>query len=147
MLLIAITQDGAPAREIKDLPEIARDVMRSTAEMYRTSGYRPPWIGYLAVEEGRCVGTCAFKTPPAGGRVEIAYFTFPGNEGRGTATRMTEALIAAAREHDPRIVVYAQTRPEQSPSTRVLENLGFRNVALVEHPEDGMVWEWELAAP
>jgi hypothetical protein len=78
MELIEITRDGRSASPIAELPEVATEVMTGTAEMYKIGGYQPPWIGYLAVSNGKCVGACAFKTPPMGGRVEIAYFTFPG---------------------------------------------------------------------
>jgi [ribosomal protein S5]-alanine N-acetyltransferase len=144
MVLIEITIEGAPAREIKALPEIAADVMKSTAEMYKAAGCLPPWVGYLALDGDDCVGTCAFKKPPANGRVEIAYFIFPGNEGRGIASRMAECLIGLARREMPEIRIYAQTLPEQSASTHILEKLGFRKLGAVEHPEDGIVWEWEL---
>ena len=146
MELIEITINGAPARKIDTLPEIAADVLKATAEMYKTTGYLPPWVGYLALDGDDCVGTCAFKTPPLNGRVEIAYFTFPGNEGRGIASWMAECLIGLARLEVPEIRLYAQTLPKQNASTHVLEKLGFRKIAAVEHPEDGKVWEWELTA-
>ena len=102
---IEITENGAPAREIGGLPEVATDVMKSTAEMYKKTGYQPPWVGYLAFDGTDCVGTCAFKTPPVNGRVEIAYFTFPGNEGRGVATSMARKLIEVAILECPTIWV------------------------------------------
>ncbi|MCP5045720.1 MAG: hypothetical protein GY940_01010 [bacterium] len=72
MELIAITETGHPAKQVGALPEIAKDVMKSAAEMYQSVGFQPPWIGYLAFEEEHCVGTCAFKSPPTAGRVEMA---------------------------------------------------------------------------
>jgi RimJ/RimL family protein N-acetyltransferase len=78
------------------------------------------------------------------GRVEIAYFTFPGNEGRGIATAMAKALLGLAKRASPMIRIYAQTLPQHSASTRVLEKLGFQQTVEVDHPEDGKVWEWEL---
>ena len=144
MELIEIMMDGAPAREINRLPELAKDVMKSTAEMYKIEGYLPPWIGYLAIDGDDCIGTCAFKTPPVNGRVEIAYFTFPGKEGRGIASQMAKCLINLARHEVPGICIYAQTLPEQNASTHILEKLRFRKIATLAHPEDGIVWEWEL---
>jgi [ribosomal protein S5]-alanine N-acetyltransferase len=112
--------------------------------MYAAGGYRPPWTGYVAVEDGHCVGACAFKSAPDNGRVEIAYFTFPENEGRGVASRMTRLLIKIAREQDNGLVIAAQTLPEESASTSVLRRNGFAFTTEVEHPEDGIVWEWRL---
>ena len=144
MELIEIKKNGTPARPVAELPDVATDVMTGTAEMYKTNGYQPPWIGYLAIHNGKCVGTCAFKTPPIEGRVEIAYFTFPENEGRGFATSMAKSLVEKAIAESHVIRICAQTLPERNASTRVLERLGFHKVAEIDHSEDGKVWEWEL---
>jgi len=118
--------------------------MSSTAELYMSAGYVPPWTGYLAIEKDQCVGTCAFKSPPQDNCVEIAYFTFPGHEGHGVATRMAQALVQIAFEAVPGLTIAAQTLPEESASTSVLKKLGFQFAAELEHPEDGKVWEWRL---
>jgi RimJ/RimL family protein N-acetyltransferase len=124
------------------LPDVTRDVLRATASMYDAVGFQEPWIGYLAVESTVVVGACGFKTPPRSGRVEIAYFTFPGNEGRGVATAMAAKLLQIAAMTKPGIRVIAQTLPERSASHRVLEKLGFQQTGTVDHPEDGVVVEW-----
>jgi RimJ/RimL family protein N-acetyltransferase len=113
-------------------------------QLYRAVGYEPPWIGYLAVENGVCVGTCGFKSPPQNDRTEIAYFTFPGHESQGVATRMASELTRLARSEMPAVIVAAQTLPEENASTSVLKKLRFSLVGTVEHPEDGAVWEWQL---
>lgn len=112
--------------------------------MYRVAGYKPRWIGYLTIDDRECVGTCAFKAAPMDDRVEIAYFIFPGNEDHGVATQMAQRLIKIARCNAPMVRIYAQTLPEKNASTRVLEKLGFRKIGVVQHPEDGAVWEWEV---
>ena len=141
--LIQIDRDGTPHGYAGTLPEVAHEVLRATVELYGTVGFEEPWIGYLALAEGTPVGTCAFKSLPHDGRVEIAYFTFPDFEGRGFATAMAAELLAIARR-DRSVVVAAQTLPERNASHRVLEKLGFRHVETLEHPEDGTVWEWRL---
>lgn len=146
MELIEIKQLAAPARESDALPDIVADVMSAMADMYRATGYQPPWIGYLAFDHGACVGTCAFKTPPVDMRAEIAYFTFPGYEGRGVATAMARRLVEMALAELPGVRIFAQTLPERNASTRVLEKLGFQWTREIEHPEDGRVWEWEMKA-
>jgi len=118
----------------------------STAELYRRSGYQSPWVGYLAIENGVCVGTCGFKSAPQDMRVEIAYFTFPENEGRGVATRMASELIRIARHVLPSITIFAQTLAEDNASTTILKKLGFQFDGELMHPEDGKVWEWSLRA-
>ena len=141
--LIPINRDGTLRGYTGALPDVLRDVLRATAGLYTTVGDEEPWIGYLAVAGVTPVGTCGFKSPPRDGRVEIAYFTFPGAEGRGIATAMAAALVAMAKPFP--VAVAAQTLPERNASHRVLEKLGFRHVETVVHPEDGIVWEWRLS--
>jgi RimJ/RimL family protein N-acetyltransferase len=140
--LVRILRDGGIEGAPLDLAALPVDVLPATVDLYRSRGYEPPWIGYLAAQAGRAVGTCAFAAPPSGGRVEIAYFTFPGHEGRGIATAMALALVALAAEADPSLTLVAYTLPRASASTRILERLGFRCQGLHDHAEDGWVWDW-----
>ena len=142
--LVPILRDGRTADPVADLSALPEDVLSSTAALYAARGYQPPFIGYLAVAAGRAVGTCAFPAPPRGARVEIAYFTFPGAEGRGIATEMARRLVALARAALPEITVYAHTRPGPGASATILARLGFGCAGVVDHPEDGPVWEWLL---
>jgi [ribosomal protein S5]-alanine N-acetyltransferase len=143
--LIAITESGALAKPFPSTPEVAAEVVQAMTQLYRAVGYEPPWIGYLAIENGEYVGICGFKSPPQDNRVEIAYFTFPEYESRGIATRMASDLIRMANTTMPALVVAAQTLPEHSASTSVLKKLQFRLIGTVDHPEDGLVWEWQLS--
>ena len=144
MELIAITESGELAKPAPSTPELVAEVVDATAQLYCAVGYEPPWIGYLAIENGDCVGTCGFKSPPQNNRVEIAYFTFPEHEARGVATRMASELIRLALDKMPAVTVAAQTLPDENASTAILKKLQFRLVGAVEHPEDGLVWEWQL---
>ena len=143
--LIPIDRDGNPRGHASPLPEVACEVLRATADLYARTGFEEPWIGYLALADETPVGTCGYKAKPQGGRVEIAYFTFPEYEGRGHASAMAAQLVAISQEYEPSVVVAAQTLPERNASHRVLEKLGFRHVDTIDHPEDGMVWEWQLS--
>jgi len=145
LALVAITQGGELAQPVPAMPPIAAAVVEATTQLYRVVGYEPPWIGYLAFEDGNCVGSCGFKSPPQDNRVEIAYFTFPGHEARGVATRMAAELIRLALDKMPVVTVAAQTLPEESASTLLLKKLRFRLVGAVQHAEDGLVWEWQLS--
>jgi RimJ/RimL family protein N-acetyltransferase len=143
--LVPIEHDGTLRSYHGELAEDARDGLEATVRFYQATGFEEPWISYLAVVDAAAVGICSFKSRPAGGRVEIGYFTFPGHEGRGVATAMAGELIAIAATHDPDVLVTAQTLCERNASHRVLEKLGFRAVGTVEHPEDGIVLEWQRA--
>jgi ribosomal-protein-alanine N-acetyltransferase len=145
--LVAITENGDLAKPMTSIPQLAAAVVEATTQLYRTAGYEPPWIGYFAFENGTIVGVCGFKSPPQNNRVEIAYFTFPEHESRGVATRMASELVRLALDKLPAVIVAAQTLPEESASTSVLQKLRFRLVSTVAHPEDGLVWEWQLSDP
>jgi RimJ/RimL family protein N-acetyltransferase len=142
--LVPIDPDGTPRGLAVPVPDAAIEAFDATRALYTTVGFQEPWICYLAVADGKPIGTCGFKSPPSDGRVEIAYFTFPDFEGRGFASAMAARLVAIARSHDSSVVVTAQTLPERNASHRILEKLGFRHVGVVDHPEDGTVWEWRL---
>jgi RimJ/RimL family protein N-acetyltransferase len=142
--LVPITEAGIAAEAI-ELPPPASEILPVTAAMYQSSGFAPPWIAYLAVHDGSTVGTCAFKSAPVNGRVEIAYFTFPDFEGRGIATEMARRLIAIALAERPGIVVTAQTLPVRNSSNRILESLGFTLAGHAVDAEVGDVWEWQLS--
>ncbi len=122
-------------------------IAAATAQFLAAGGAPAPWGGYLALESPtrRVVGTCGFKGgPDADGAVEIAYFTFPGEEGRGVATAMATALVQVASAGWPEVAtVRAHTLPERNGSCRVLEKVAFQRAGDVVDPEDGPVWRWE----
>ncbi len=126
--------------------ETAREVVAQTLALLEKSPRDPAWGGYLAVdpERGRVVGTCGFKHGlEKDGSVEIAYFTFPGFEGKGYATAMAGALLRLALESERVREIVACTLPERNASTRVLEKVGLRWAGETVDPEDGRVWRWE----
>jgi len=141
--LIAITENGEPAEPLA-VPDAAADVASAMVDLYRAVGYVPPWIGYFGVEDGKCVGVCSFKSPPEDNRVEIAYFSFPEYESQGMATKMAAELVRIALDTEPDLTIAAQTLPEEGASTAILKKLRFRFTHTVDHPEDGLVWEWRL---
>jgi hypothetical protein len=65
MKLTDITRDGNPTYSIADLPDVATDVLRGTAEMFQTIGYQVPWVGYLAFR-GSIHMTGRSSPPPCG---------------------------------------------------------------------------------
>jgi RimJ/RimL family protein N-acetyltransferase len=129
---------------------LIEQLIEQTRRHYGPTPRPYPWQSYLASDPatGMIVGTCAFKTPPdAEGCVEIAYFTFPGFEGKGYATAMARALVKLAREASDAVRIIAHTLPETNASGSVLRKAGMRLVGEVVEPEDGLVWRWEYGAP
>lgn len=139
--LVKILEDGTVEGE-KPKDEVIKDVCQTTAETYKAYGYEEPWLSYLAITDGNCVGTCGFRAPPEFGRIEINCYTFPEYEGRGVGTAMTKALVEMALSQNREIEIAAYTQPQNCASTRVLEKLGFEFVGLVGHQDEGEVWEW-----
>lgn len=111
---------------------------------------------FLSVDprDRQIVGTCGFRGPVRGGRVEIAFWTFPPFEGRGWATAMTRTLVARAFE-DPSVhTVVAHTLPERAPAASVLVANGLVRVQSRRRDESGpggavrgTVWRWETHRP
>lgn len=143
MRLVPIRRGGKLEEGCGPLPSEAEGVLLATSQLYDSVGFRLPWICYVAMTSGIVVGTCGFKAAPMNGRVEIAYFTFPGYEGKGVATQMARQLLLIARDAEQNLVVAAQTLPNRNASHRVLEKLGFVCKGSLQHPEDGTVLEWQ----
>jgi ribosomal-protein-alanine N-acetyltransferase len=141
MNLIPILKNEMESQSLQQ-NELAVSVCSQVLKMYERTQPSFPWLGYLLETDSVIVGSCAFKSPPKAGRVEIAYFTFPEFEGRGFATEMAKQLLKIAAATDSNVQVYAQTLPVNSASTKILERLGFTLSGSVNHSEDGLVWEW-----
>ena len=116
------------------------------ARLYASTSANPWTHGFSMVhsESDIVVGTCGFKGPPeADSMVEIAYGVSPDHQGKGYATEAAEALTTYAFDSGKVRVVRAHTLPQPNASTHVLTKCGFRRIAEVVDPEDGLVWRWE----
>ncbi|MDA1232995.1 MAG: GNAT family N-acetyltransferase [Planctomycetota bacterium] len=143
MRLIEIGETGTLPEEII-FDDFLREVIEATIAYYQRTGFVLPWIGYVGLADGVSVGVCGFKGQPVDGRVEIAYGTAPGHQGKGVATELASELVRITREKDASLTIVAQTLPEENASTSIVKKLGFRMMRTVDHPDDGLVWEWEL---
>lgn len=141
MELVPIKQHIEENERFTSLPE-CQDSIYMSVDFYKKAGYDPPWICYYASVDGTLVGSAAYKGPPAGGRVEIAYGTFPSFRNKGIGVRICNKLVSVARAADPSVIITARTLPEESYSTRILRRNGFQFSGDVMDPEDGLVWEW-----
>ena len=85
------------------LHEVAQSVAEAGLKFMKTFPYETPpeWFGYLAIEgeTQRLCGVCTFKGPEVEGAVEMAYFTFPGFEGRGIGTYSAKLFGEPSRAH------------------------------------------------
>ena len=127
------------------LHPVARQVAQSSLEFMRTFSLETPaeWFGYLVVEGAtqETVGVASFKGPPVDGALELAFYTFPGFEGRGIATEMVRFLLQRARELPKVKSVIAYTAPDNSTAAHILEKLAFRFTG-EERDQTLTVWRW-----
>jgi RimJ/RimL family protein N-acetyltransferase len=128
------------------LHEVAQTVAQHSLDFMRTFSLEtsPDWFGHFAIEgeSQRMAGVCSLKGPPDGGIVEIAFFTFPGFEGRGIGTEMARFVLERAGKLPGVKLVTAHTAPEFNAATRILEKIGMKLAG--EALEDGApVWLWE----
>ena len=126
--------------------DFVREVVDVTLAHLQKVPRRDPFGCFLVTDSSgsKLVGTCGFKHGPnERGEVEIAYFTFPENEGKGWATAMARTLVELAEADRAVSRVIAHTLPVRNASCRVLEKNGFVFVGGVVDPEDGPVWRWE----
>lgn len=144
--LIEIGREGAPARCPGHIPPAARDVLEGTVNLYETSGFTPPWIGYLADRDGDIVGAGAFLGAPSEGRVEIGYQTFVEQEGRGVGSEIARMLVKLARDTDPSVTLIAQTESRDGASAHILEKLGFVFDRQIVSTDQGPLFQWQLAS-
>jgi ribosomal-protein-alanine N-acetyltransferase len=149
MHLVPIELKGKTSAPLQGAAEVITQVLEANASLYERRGHVPPWTGYLAVVDGEIVGTCGFAGPPSAGEVEVAYFTFPGSEGKGVAKTMLRNLLDLTRPVAQQLGVQyiAHTLPDEGPSTSILKALHFQLVGEVQHPEDGLVWKWREHTP
>lgn len=157
MRLVALTRelaadlargDFSAARfpNLADASAQLREVAKAYRELYDRTATAAPWIGYLSEDEvsGNIVGSCGYKGICCDGMVEIAYFSFPGHEGRGHATAMARMLVELALGQREVQIVRAHTLREENASVRILRRLEFAWLGAVDDPDDGPVWRWGL---
>lgn len=99
-------------------------------------------FGFLAIEEketSRFVGECGFlevhreMTPSIEGTLETGWALSPSFHGRGYATEALRAIIAWGEQRFPGKEMTCIISPENAPSLRLAEKLGFRAVTRTEY--------------
>jgi ribosomal-protein-alanine N-acetyltransferase len=124
------------------------EVSPAFLERLEASTVSDPWrdgFGILHLTDNRVIGLCSYGGPPgADGIVEISYGIVPAYEGRGHATEAARTLIAQAFASGSVQALRAHTLPEHNASTKVLAKCRFEFIEEITHPEDGLIWRWEL---
>lgn len=109
------------------------------------------WLGrdretFVAVEDGRIVGTYYIRVNQEGGGSHVAncgYMTAQGQTGRGVARRMCEHSMEHARTRGFRAMVFNFVVSSNERAVRLWQSLGFEIVGHVpgafRHPSRGDV--------
>lgn len=143
MKLLTIYPDPNKNEAFKNNPA-CEVILPMQMKFYEKIGFKEPWIGYFAEEDGKIVGSGGFKGGPKNGKVEIAYGTFSAFQNQGIGTKVCRELVLLAQKADPSVRITARTLPEPNFSTKILQNNNFTLMGTVFDEEDGDVWEWEL---
>jgi RimJ/RimL family protein N-acetyltransferase len=92
------------------------------------------------------VGTGGAKGPPdASGEIEIGYGVAPSFRNCGIGTAGAELVVRDAFERGVKRVL-ATTRPDNLPSWRLLERLGFQRDGEMRREPDGLLWRWIITS-
>jgi len=142
--LVQCDRRGEPVEHLGELPQVLKENCQSTAALFASIGFAPPWVGYVTVHNDQPVGGCAFVGRPKDGLVEIAYFTLEECEGRGHATQAVARMIEIARQTDPSVSLTAKTLPKENPSTAILRRNGFQFAGETSDEDIGLAWAWAL---
>lgn len=128
-------------------PEIQKEISPDWLARLNAATEPTPWICGFDIarkEDQVAVGSCAFKSPPLDGLVEIAYGIEEEFQKQGYATESAMAMTRFALSFPEVNVVCAHTKEGNVASMRVLEKAGFVALGKVIDPEDGEVLRFEI---
>ncbi len=120
-----------------------------------TPGYQrwkehPPlreWWLYLTIHKGnnQLIGSCGYKgEPDSSGIVEIGYEIMPSMREQGFGAETALGLVNHAFSKQGVHKVVAHTISEESPSTKLLQGLGFQQTEDISDSDEGLLWLWVL---
>jgi len=141
------TLTGARFPEPLAAPPLMEDALPFMRDRTRAEPTELGWWPWLVVARAtrEAVGSIGFGGPPDGaGAVVLGYAIYPHLQGRGYATEATRALAAWALDQAGVASVRATIPPEHTPSLRVVEKLGMRQVGTAQDDEVGQVLVFEV---
>ncbi|HEV7741131.1 MAG TPA: GNAT family protein [Pseudolysinimonas sp.] len=115
-----------------------------TIDRLTTHPQESEWWMHFFLVNGLLVGSGGFVGRPRHGAVEIGYEIAPGFRRKHYGTGAAAALVAKAFGTGEVNAVIAHTLPNENPSTKVLDRLGFTNEGEVKDSGQGIVWRWRL---
>ena len=120
-----------------------RSILKVYPDYYKRVGFNRPWIGYFFIDNEVLVGSGGYKGKPRNGKVEIAYGTFTGHQGKGIGTEICKMLTVLSLQTDPEVRITARTLKDHFASIRILEKNNFEFIGMIWDEDDGEVCEFE----
>jgi ribosomal-protein-alanine N-acetyltransferase len=152
LLAALVAQDWARADRLASFPVDAstfagdEHVLAMRLAQVQADPEQVPWLLRAAVttETGRVVGKIGFHaSPDAEGTVEIGYRVDEAHRRQGLASEMTIGLLRWGSERGARRCL-ASIRPDNIPSLRLTERLGFVRTGEQIDEIDGLEWIFTL---
>lgn len=141
---------GARFSEPPSPPPLMEDALPSMRDRLRAEPKGVGWGPWLIIARAtrEALGSCGLRgKPDFAGAVEIGYSLYPRFERHGYATEATQALTAWTFEQPGVVAVRATIPAWHTPSLRVAEKLGMRQVATARDDEDGEILVFEVRRP
>lgn len=116
-------------------------------EFDKSSAQTDKWPGYFFVypKDGVLVGNGGFIVQAEkSSTVEIGYEIATEYWNRGFATEAAKGMIDYAFSNEEILTVIAHTLAEKNASNAVLEKVGMKFKEVLEDPEEGKIWRWQI---
>jgi len=128
-------------------PPLMEDALPSMRDGLRAGSEGEGWGPWLIVDRGtrEALGSCGLRgKPDFAGAVEMGYSLYPRFERQGYATEAARAVAEWALEQPGVTAVRATIPAWHTPSLRVAEKLGMRQVATAHDDKEGEILVFEV---
>ncbi len=119
--------------------EVYKNLFPYKIERFRKVPSENEWEGLIVDKtNNRIVGDMGFKGGPnEEGVIDLGYSIIPSSRGKGFATEMGKAMVAWGLTQPGVKKVMASCDPDNAPSIRVLEKIGFERTV---QTDDSIYW-------
>ena len=121
-------------RKVHDLVDARKYLEERNIPSYEINGF-----GFYAVvrsEDQTIIGTCGLAQRDFLDHPDIGFAFLPQYFGRGYALEAAEGVMKFAKEDLGLTRIMAFTLPNNTPSIRLLEKIGLRNIGTINIPDD-----------
>ena len=124
-------------------PMLAEAIPMMRARLEAEPEAQPWWVWRADLADGTTVGSGGFLGRPEDGVATLGYSVHERHQGRGYASELAGLLVEWALAQPGVDIVRATVAPDNAPSLRILEKLGFAEVGRVDDPGEGELLVFE----